>query len=800
MLKHFLNISLRRLLVDKAFSLINLVGLVIGISSVFLLSKYLGFHLTIDDFQERKNDIFAIHQTLKGKDHIEDYSENTFNEVAPLTKSQFPEVIGMSRYVHTGESLITAIGEKGEPSMFNERNIWEVDPDFIRMFTFDFLKGDPQKALDEPNSIVLSLSMAKKYFGDDDPLGQTITTTKPWYGKRIWTITGVFKDYPSNSIFEFDCLQSLAGTNLEEREQGGWTYPAFKSYLLLDKNADAQVLSEKIASVVTGIAGFKAQSLGIDFHLIEFDNENGLTKSQKILVLVGFVLLLITWINYTNLSGIKSLTRGKEFGVRRVLGSNRLQLIKQFLYEAILIYFIAAVGIAGVVVATYPMLFDLSDGQMLPIFETHTPINLIFLAFLLIGAVLSSTYPSFSVSSLSITRLLKNRKSGNPKSQGFRGFLVVFQFAISIVMLIGVTTIYQQMRFMTQQKMGFDMHQILILQSPKDKWNGKSERMRSFKNELRNKSFSKSISSSSSVPLWWPGSPTDFQIRNSQNETRLLLLGVDEEYFNCFDLDLILGEGFRSGQSQINHNGILVNETAIRKLGYTSPVEALNKKMLNLKTNKEFEIIGVVKDYHHESMRNEIKPQAFQHNSSSGFISINLNHSAQTSFENLSRTIKTIENIWFQTYPDQAFDYYFLDERFNTIYKGEKQFQKVFLTFAVISVIITFIGIFGLSIFISLQRKKEMGIRKVLGAKPYQVLALFFNEFMKKVGVAILIGTPFAYYLMDMWLSNFSYRISFNIWMLIMPGVFTSILVVISLSFEGIKMVNINPITILRDD
>ena len=245
MLKHFLKISLRRLFVDKTFSLINLVGLIIGISAVFLLSKYLGFHLTIDDFQERKNNIFAIHQTLTSNDREENYSENTFNEVAPLTKSQFPGVIGMSRYVHTGESLITVIGQNGERSMYNERNVWEVDPDFIRMFTFDFLKGDPQKALDEPNSIVLSLSMAKKCFGEDDPLGQTITTTKPWGGKRTWTITGVIKDYPSNSIFQFKCLQSLAGTNLEEREQGGWTYPLLRVIYFWTKTLMLKLFPEK---------------------------------------------------------------------------------------------------------------------------------------------------------------------------------------------------------------------------------------------------------------------------------------------------------------------------------------------------------------------------------------------------------------------------------------------------------------------------------------------------------------------------------------------------------------------------
>ncbi len=800
MLQHFLKVALRRLLTDKAFSFINLIGLAIGISAVFLLSKYLGFHMTADDFHESKKNLFAIHQTLTGEEGKVDFSTSTYHGVGPLAKDQFPEVIGMSRYLTTGEALINAINRKGERRQFNERNVVEVDPDFLQMFTFHFLHGDPQSALDKPGSIVLSESMARKYFGVEDVLGQTLTTKKTWGDKETWTVTGVVEDYPENSIFQFDCLQSLVGKNLAERDQGGWSYPAFRSYILLNKPSHAAALSEKMSSLITGIDEFKAEQERVDFHLAALADETSLTNSQKLMALVGLILLLITWINYTNLSSAKSLTRGKEFGVRRVLGSDRTQLVKQFLYEALLLYVIALVAVATIVVAAYPLLYELSGGQMLPMFEVETPINWMLLLFLLVGAMLSSTYPSFSVSRFSITGLLSSNGASNPESPGFHKFLVVFQFTISVIMLIGIATIYRQMQFINNQEVGFDLEQMLILKSPKDKRDGKWERMRSFKNELGNQPFATSVASSTTVPLWWPGSPTDFRAEGLSEPVRTVLLGADAAYFTCYDLDLVAGQGFKAGQHKANDSRAIVNETATRKLGYASPEQALHQKIRNQKTDEELEIIGVVQDHHHESLRKKIQPQVFQFNPYTGFVSVKLQLKDRAGLEYLASVIESTQSIWHDIYPDQAFDYYFLDERFSDIYRKERLFQSVFLTFTILSVVITFLGIFGLSMFISLRRRKEIGVRKVLGATPLQIFLLFIHEFLRKAGLALLIGTPIAYYILTIWLSNFSYRIAFNIWLLVLPGLALALLTIVSLSFESVKMARVNPIHILKEE
>lgn len=779
--------------------MINLIGLIMGISAAFLLSKYVGFYLTADDFQENSGSIFAVHQTLTDLEGAKTYTDRTYQEVAQVAKEQFPEVKASSRFNITGETLVSTIPQNGEPLKFNEMGIVEADPDFLRMFTLRFLQGNPDRALDEPGSIIMTASMALKYFGKDNPIGKTLITKKAWGSKSLWTIRGVIEDYPANSQFQFDFIQSLSGKEFDETEHG-WTYPNIKSYLFLENPTKKENVEAKMTNTINGLAFFSEAGKSIEFHLASLAEETSLTSSQKLFILIGVVLLLITWINYTNLSGAKSLTRGKEFGVRRVIGSDKRSLIRQFLLESLVIYGLALMAVAVMVISLYPVLFDLTGGQLLPILEFDTPINLAFLLFLLVGAVVSSIYPSFSIYSYSLTGLLKSGRTGSSRSRSFQKILVVFQFTVSIIMLVGIATVYRQMKFIRNQETGFDIDQILIIKAPKDQWEGKIMRMRSFKNELKDRPFSRSVTSSSTVPLWWPGSPTDFNLKGKRESLRLIKLRVDEAYFNCYGLDLVAGEAFRTGQNQTNRKKVLVNELTAKKLGFARPEEALNQRLFDQKDSKEVEIIGVVKDHHHESLRRDIKPQVFEFGPNIGFVSVNLHMEETAGLAAVSGALENIRALWNEIYPDQAFDYYFLDDRFHNIYEEERMFQQMFLVFTLISVIITFLGVFGLSMFVSIRRKKEIGIRKVLGARPIQIVGLFSREFMSKAGISILIGIPLAYYLLNLWLANFKYRISFDFWMVILPCLVLGILTLLSLSFESAKMTRTNPVKMLRED
>lgn len=798
MLKHNVKVSLRNIQRRKTSFLINYIGLVIGISSCFLLLKYIGFFLSMDDFQLNKDQIYAIHQTVISDEHTEEYSRSTYHAVAPSMKELYPEIQAASRYITTAETMVH-ITKDGQSLEYNENNISEVDADFLQMFTLNFIEGN-ETSLTEANTMVLSASLARKYFGGNDPIGQIITTTKTWGEERNWVVTGVFEDYPKNSSFEFNALQSLTGKEFEVDDQD-WDYPFFKSFILLENAAiDGQALGQKMSSYFNQIEAFKADNREIDFHLIQLKDNVTLTDSQKLLIAVGFFLLLITIINYTNLAGAHSLTRGKEFGVRKVLGSTKMLLTKQFLVEGLVIYGLACLSSIVLILIFYPVLQLVTNERLLPIFEFSTPINVSFLILLSVGCGFSAVIPSFAISSASIENLVKDNAAKTVSINGFRKGLVLLQLVIALVMITGTITIYRQMQFIKTKDLGINTDQTLILNGPKDLWEGKLERLSSFKNEVSKSSYITNVSASTRVPFKGLGAPTIVKMENSPEEHMMFLIGTDGHYFEVYNINFLAGEAYRTAQYNRKRQLIVVNETASKKLGFSDPSQALYRKIINIKTNTVFEIVGVVEDYHHQSLKEKIEAQIFNLNPFRGFISLHLNLNENATQSNISNIIESIENTWNVVYQDQAFDYFFLDERLNLLYQEERFFQRMFLWFTTISVVVTFLGIYGLSMFISLQRKNEMGIRKVMGASPLIILKLFYSEFAKKVLMAILLASPLAYYLINLWLSNFVYRISFDVWAFVIPWITLSIFMLFSLGIEGGKMMRLNPLTIIKDE
>lgn len=797
MIKYYIKSSLRFLKANKAISLINFIGLTAGIASSFILFKYIGFFYSLDNFQENRDRIYAIHQTLDNGSGSERYIKSTYNGLAPLAKEQYPEVKYMTRYITTAETLVKVESSNGESIKYNENHISEVDPDFLKMFTLQFISGDPSLALDAPNSMVLSSSMARKYFGDSEPVGQILTTTKSWGEKRDWTITGVIEDYQDNSYFQFDALQSLVGKDFEV-EQQDWKYPFFKSFIFLE-GGNSDLLAKNMGAYVNETETFKASEDEIAIHLIPL-TEKTLADSQKLLIAVAIFLMLITWINYTNLSTTHSLTRGKEFGVKKVLGSSKALFAKQFLTEAVFIYLIAGMAALALIVIFYPYIHTAVNGRILPIFEFSSPINFLFIALVLFGSIVSATVPAASLSRFSVMNLIKNKLSGQSKIGGFRKILVTLQLIIALVMLTELTAIYLQMNYIQTKDLGIETKQTLILKGPKDVWDGKLARISTFKKEARKLTGIENVSSSTTVPLWNVGAPTVFKNTTYAKEYRMFLVGTDSHYFDGYDIEIVAGESYKRWQFDRKDQQVVINETAVRKMGFADPNDALNQQIVNTKNDAVFTIIGVVKDYYHHSLKTEIRPQVFNPNPFRGFISIHLDLQGNLNQNGIRTRIANIEKVWNDVYADQAFDYYFLDERFDNMYQEELLFQKMFIWFTSVSILITFLGIFGLSMFISLQRRKEMGIRKVMGASPIQVLKLFYLEFGKKVVMALLIGLPTAYYLINLWLSNFSYRFSLSAWIFILPALLITLFMFISLSYEGKKMVNLNPVKVLRDE
>ncbi|MEM9327782.1 MAG: ABC transporter permease, partial [Bacteroidota bacterium] len=769
MIKHFLLTSVRRLFKDRTLSVINLMGLMVGMSAIFLLSKYVGYFYMRDDFHEQRDQIFAIHQTVSDQEAANKPFKTTYNGVAPLIKDEFGEVLGMTRYENPGEMLVTTQRGDGTIVKHNEKRVMEVDPDFLRMFTVPLLRGNSETALEAPHTMVVSASMARKYFGEQDPVGQTLTASFAWGGEETWTITGVFEDYPRRSILKFDALRSLVDKDFELGNRN-WSHPYFKSYLWLREGAFTDELVTKMSKSINALPPMVDQNKEVELHLVNFEELVTLSESQKVLMVIGIVLMLVTWINYTNLSIGQSLRRNKEYGVRKVLGSSKALFAKQFLYEAFLTYGLAMLGAAALILIAYPMLYSATGGQMLPMWEHDTPINAYLLAFILTGSLISTVIPSMALSGLSATSLISGKVHDKVKLGGFKELLVSLQLVVAMAMLIGVVTVFQQMRFVQNRDLGFEADQVIVIRGPKDGWDGKIKRMRTLKNEVRRLPAVSHVASSITVPFWWPGQAVGYRLQGQTEAVRLKTVGIDENYFDCYGMKWLAGGGFQKGQWEYNRRSAIINETAMRQLGFTDPEEVLQQEVkVPGEEEERYTIIGVIADYHHESLRRSISAHLFKFIGNVGFVSVRLNQEGPLRMSELTDILATIENTWDRIYPDQVFDYYFQDERLSQMYDNERLFEVIFFAVATIAVIVTFLGIFCLSIFVSLTRRKEIGIRKALGASPLQIISLFTNQFRWKLVAAIVLGAPLAYHLTGIWLANFTYQVSLSVWYFVLP-------------------------------
>ncbi len=794
----FIKTAFRRIQRERFLSFTHIFGLTVGLATLFLIGRYVGYFHSRDDFHERKDRIFAIHHTLHTDEEGPKTFESTYSGVAPLFKVAFPEIEAASRFITTAEMLFTRQQSDGRLVKSNEHGTREVDPDFLKIFSIDLLSGDLSTALNEPQSMLLSSSLATKYFGDEDPIGQTITTKKSWGEKQQWTITGVFEDYPDKSLYRIKALQSLVGKDFEGGE-ADWSYPHFKSFLLLRDGTEIRSLNEEMTGLLNGLEPFEETGKSIDVRLVAFDELLQLPDGQKVLLVVGVILMLITWINHTSLSLTQLYQHNKEIGIRKALGSTRRQLIGQSLIESLVTYSFGIVGACFLVLLLHPYLSQLTEGQVLPLFDWVTPIGVYINGFLLVGSLVFGVIPVLLVSGLSTVNLLNGKVHDKLKAGRFREGLMVFQLVAAVVMLVGVMAVYGQMNYVQNKDMGIETEHVLVIRAPKDGWDGKQQRLRNLKEQLRSLPFSNHVTSSTTVPLWWPGGAMDFALENSKAIVRPLNIGVDEHYLACYDIGLVAGDFFASGRWRRNMRSIVINETTSKMLGFTDPLQALGKTIVDQQEDQPYEIIGVTENYHHESFRHEIPAQVFRYNPFRGFVSIAVDRS-QSSFDDLSRAVAEIEEIWHEIYSDQAFDYYFQDDRMDQLYRNERIFELIFVWITAITLAVTFLGIFGMSMFVAIARRKEIGVRKSMGARFLHIARLFTRQFEAKLLLATILGGPLAFYLIDIWLSHFHYRVAISAWYFIVPAVALVAFVAVSLSFEILKMSKQSPVKMLRDE
>lgn len=691
---------------------------------------------------------------------------------------------------------------------FSEERVFYAESSFLKMFSFPMVKGFPESALEDPNTVVISESAARKYFRDKDPIEKMIILTNQ-YGTHLCQVTGVCKDVPENSHIRFDFLLSYK-TLIQKNSQAAhyWGWNMFYTYVLLSPTADSQSLESKFPAFVERhkLSGddykreFILQPIR-DIHLsssLRWEPESvGSARTVYFLTLIAVFIMLIAWVNYVNLSTARSMTRAKEVGIRKVVGSRRLQLIKQFIYESAFVNVLAVICGLALVLAFLPSFNRLTG---LPLSLSQGARAWLWLAAaILLGSWLSALYPALVLSSFVPVKVLKGLQSHSFKGINFRKGLVIFQFAISIILIVGTLTVYKQLSFMRNRDLGVNIEQTLALKIP-GAMAYSTDRVNRFKRAMLDYPSIKAVSASSTIPgEEYSNAASGIRPLNSDPEDgkRCFFITVDYEYFDFYGIELLAGRKF-SKDFTTDMDAAILNEEAVKMFGYDSPEKSLNEKILLGGLGEQIiETVGVIRNYHHKSLKETLQPVIFtltegDPNGRSNYFSIKLDT------RNISHTLSLVRDRWNEVYPGNPFEYFFIDESFNNQYRSDQQFGNVFGLFAALSVFISCLGLFGLAAFMAQQRTKEIGIRRILGASTSEVVFLLSKEFTKWVLAANIVAWPVAFYAMNRWLQNFAYRTSIGVGIFILSGLLAFIIAVATVSYQSIKIAITNPVDSLR--
>ena len=819
MLRNYFRIAFRNLSKHRFYTLINVAGLALGLSACILILLYVQHETSYDKHHENAHRILRINGEIK-------FAGNHWQLAtapAPLAQvlvQEYPEVEHAVRFRARGSYLVKA--EKAIES-FREFNVIWSDSTFFTIFSVPVLQGDANTALREPESIAISQAMAEKYFPDEVALGQTLILDNRWPFK----VTAVFDNMPVTGHFRFDLIMSMAG--LEEAQSTNFLSNNFNTYVLLKEEADPEVLEKKLPGIVVKYIGPQAaEAFGGDFNMNSFlaagnkleytlmplpdihlhsDLTSELSANSDITYIylfsaVAVFILFIACINFMNLSTARSANRAKEVGIRKVMGSLRSHLVRQFLMESTLLSIFSFALSIGIAHLTLPLFNELSGLALsLPFHQFGFYVTL-FLCSLLVGFA-AGIYPSLFLSGFQPAKVLKGQLSLGARSRFIRGGLVVFQFSISIFLIIGTFAVNSQLDFIQNKKVGFNKDQVIMISDAYLL----GDQAEAFKNEVLNNSFITDGTLSGYVPVnigwrndnsFWPegSQPTSENMVGMQNWL------VDWDYLATMKMNIIKGRGF-ARDFPSDSSAVVLNETAVKHFNLGD--DPIGKKIatfgenhpdgtLNPDHTKYFTVIGVVEDFNFESLTHNIDPLGLMLGKSSGYASFRFEAS------DTKDVIKAIEKTWNDFAKGQPFQYTFLDESFAQMYASEERLGKIFAVFAALAIIIACLGVFALTAFTAEQRTREIGIRKILGASVSGIVVLLSREFGKLILISFLLSTPLAWYAVNWWLEDYQYKVEVGIPVYVLAGIFAFIIAWLTMGFQAIKAAIANPVDSLRSE
>ncbi len=806
MFQNYLKVAFRSIWRHKFYSLINVLGLAVGLGACMLILIYVTDELSYDKYHTHADRIFRI----DGDGKLGDQSIITAQAgapVGPTALSEFPEVETYLRFRSHGSFLV-----KHENLHYQEEKLIFADSTFFKVFSIPLLEGDPATALARPNTIVISSDIARKYFGSTSPLGKTFVLDN----KDNYQVSGIIGKIPSNTHFNFDFFMSMS--SIDESRADQWGNMNFNTYITLKEGVDPQVFEKKLSSqfvekyFAPEVEKYVGQtwdefiSGGNYFNFIltpvtkihlysDSDSELGINSDINyvwIFGLIGVFILLLAGINFINISTARAATRSREIGVRKVVGAQRGNLIKQFLGEGLIVSLLSLFIAWGIVQLILPY-FNTLAGKEMTLAQINTP-KYLLASFLITSCtgLLAGIYPALFLSGFQPMTVLKNTLQHRGSKSYLRNGLVVFQFLITIFLICGTLFVQRQLSFIQNRKLGYEREHVIMLHDAY----ALGDNLKPFKERLRTVPQVESATISSYLPVPSSNNNSSYFLGRNADLSKAVLINnwrVDHDYIQTMGMEVVSGRDF-SPDFPLDSQAVLINESSAEFFQGEEPVGKVISAYDNNDSLIAYTIIGVIKDFHFQSLRERVAPLVLFLGDSKGFMSIRLKTDDVASF------IDVLQDNWKSMAPGQPFSYSFMDDRFMRMYQAEQRFGRIIGAFSLLAIFVACIGMVGLATFIAQQRTKEIGVRKVLGASVPGLISLLSKDFLRLVLIAFVLAVPIAWYVMNMWLDNFAYRIGIELWVFALSGAIAFIIAVLTVSFQSIRAALANPVESLRSE
>ncbi|WP_426588467.1 ABC transporter permease [Mucilaginibacter sp. R-33] len=793
MIRNYIKIACRSLWRNKVFSIINIIGLSIGLTACFLIYINIKFELSYDTFNKKFDQIYRVAVDVRHPNAPVIITPAAFEQIGPSLQQDYSQVKENTRIA--GARFLVQYGAV----KYQEDNVIFADPSLFSVFTLPVIKGDVKKGFEAPFTVVITQAMAKKYFGNVDPVGKTLTLDS----KHPAIVTAVIKDVPANSHFKFDMAVSYATSlNAYPRGPANWAQIRGFTYIVLPKGYDFKDLERQLPAFANRhyTEADRKEGANYDYHLVPLKDvyldalrggpERGDLHNIRIFSAIALFILLIACINFINLTTAQATERAKEVGIRKVIGAARKQLITQFLSESVIICLIAFLLAILLSSSLLPLYNQVSGKVTNTTIFTNVYVFHLFILSCFIGVV-AGLYPAFVLSGYKPAAILKGRFSKSGKGVLLRSSLVVMQFAISIVLIVGTIVVYTQLNYMRSQPLGFQKDQMLTIDFFSD--TAVQRRLPVIKQELKKIPNVISAAASRSLPGFGNGN-SESEIENKAGNMQQMLIDayyVDQDFIPQFEMKLAAGRMFSKTFGTDTSTAFLINEAAAKSLGYTTPAGAVGRKLKQW--GRSGKIIGVLKDFHFQSLQEAVKPLSISNDPD-----FNRVLTVKVGSTNISATIAAIQQKWKSLVPERPFNYRFVDEAFNAQYSAQVNFGNLFMYFAVLAILISCMGLFGLASYSTIQRTREIGIRKVFGASVTGIINMLSAEFLKLVILSSLIAFPLAWFAMNKWLQDFAYRITIGWWVFALAGMAALVIAFITVSFQAVKAALANPVKSLR--